>query len=65
MMHQKTVDSFTLTLALSARGKRVKLENQSRGRGDDRKKFGSVISDRVKRKLLSCRSATDFSFDTF
>ena len=48
MMNQKTVDSFPLTLALSPRGKRVKLENQLRGRGDNRKKIHSFISDRVK-----------------
>jgi len=48
MMNQKTVDSFPLTLALSPRGKRVKLENQLRGRGDNRKKIHTIISDRVK-----------------
>gem|GEM_PF-1556626 len=47
-MNQKTVDSFPLTLALSPRGKRVQLENQLRGRGDNRKKIHSIISDRVK-----------------
>ena len=39
-----------LTLALSPRGKRVKLENQLRGGGDNRKKIHSVISNRVKYK---------------
>jgi len=42
------VGSFPLTLALSPRGKRVQLENQLRGRGDNRKKIHSFISDRVK-----------------
>jgi len=47
-MDQKIVDSFPLTLALSPRGKRVKWENQLRGRGDNRKKSHTIISDRVK-----------------
>ncbi len=46
-MNQKTVDSFPLTLALSPRGKRIKMENQLRGRGDNRKKIHSIIYDRV------------------
>ena len=50
MMNQKTVDSFPLTLALSPRGKCVKLENQMRGRGDNRKKIHSLISECVKYK---------------
>ena len=48
MINQKIVDSSPLTLALSPRGKRVKLENQFRGRGDNRKTIHCVIFDRVK-----------------
>ena len=51
MMNQKTVDSSPLTLTLSPRGKRVKLENQLRGRGDNRKEIHSFISDHVKYSL--------------
>ena len=56
-MRQKTVHSFPLTLALSPRGKRVKLENQLRGRGDNRKKIHSIISDRVKYNYKSSAHA--------
>jgi len=34
------------------RGKRVQLENQLRGRGDNRKKIHTIISDRVKYSIL-------------
>jgi len=54
-MNQKTMHCFPLTLALSPRGKRVKLENQLRGRGDNRKKVHSTISDRVKYMLHELR----------
>ena len=39
---------FPLTLTLSPRGKRVQMENQLRGRGDNRKKIHNIISNRVK-----------------
>ena len=62
MMNQKTVDSFPLTLTLSPRGKRAKLENQLRGRGDNRKKIHSFISDRVKYKCrLSLRESCEYA----
>ena len=48
MMNQKTVDPSPLTLALSPRGKRVKWKINCGGRGDNRKKILSLISDRVK-----------------
>gem|GEM_PF-2393976 len=37
------------------RGKRVKLENQLRGRGDNRKKIHNIVSHRVKYKSTSCK----------
>ncbi len=53
MINQKRVDSFPLTLALSPRGRRVKLENQLRGRGDNRKKIHGIISNRVKYNMVA------------
>jgi len=35
------------------RVKRIKLENQLRGRGDNRKAIDGIISDRVKYKKLA------------
>jgi len=52
MMNQKIVDSFPPHPNPLPRGKRVKLENQLRGRGDNRKKIHSAISDRVKYKAI-------------
>jgi len=52
MMNQKTVDPSPLTLALSPRGKRVKWKINCGGRGDNRKKILSLISDRVKYSQL-------------
>jgi len=54
MMNQKTVD-FPPHPSPLPRGKRVKLENQLRGRGDNRNKIDTIISDRVKYSL--CVSA--------